>query len=253
MKLENKVAIVTGASSGIGKAIALGFAREGADIAVGYNSSRDKAQSVAEQIRAMGRRAITFQMDVASMEDAQRFLDMTMNAFGKVDILVNNAGARLPAAIDECPPELYRRCVDSNLRGLFAAVKAVTPIMIKNGGGKIINISSLSAIRSCYQDRIGYCSTKRGIEAMTRAMAVELGPYRIFVNSIAPGTIATNMGGYTAVFTEELVKERNKWIPLRCRGTTDQMIGPAVFLASADSDYVTGTCMVVDGGWSVSE
>ena len=116
MKLENKVAIVTGASNGIGKAIALGFAREGADIAVGYNSSRDKAESVAEQIRAMGRRAITFQMDVASMEDAQRFVDMTMNAFGKVDILVNNAGARLPAAIDECPPELYRRCLPRSKR-----------------------------------------------------------------------------------------------------------------------------------------
>ena len=253
MKLKDKVAIVTGASEGIGKAIAIGYAKEGADVAVGYNRSKDKAEHVAEEIRALGRRAIIFQLEIAIMEDAQRVVDTTMEAFGRVDILVNNAGARLPAAVDECPPELYRQCVDSNLRGLFATVKAVTPIMIRQGGGKIINITSLAGIRSCYHERIGYTSTKRGGEAMTRAMAAELGQYKIYVNTIAPGTIATNKGGLKAAFTDDLTVERNKWIPLHFRAETDLMVGPAVFLASADSDYVTGSCLVVDGGWSSAE
>lgn len=254
MKLENKVAIVTGASEGIGKGIALGYAKEGADVAVGYNRSKDKAEAVAEQIRALGRRAITFQLEIARWEDAQRMVDETMAAFGRVDVLVNNAGARLPAPVDECPPEVYRECVNSNLRGLFAAVKAVTPIMIKEGGGKIIHISSLSGIRSCYQERIGYTSTKRGIFSMTRAMAAELGVHKIYVNTIAPGSFSTNMGGLGNIFNNpDLVNDRVKWIPLRFRADIDLMSGPAVFLASADSDYVTGEVLVVDGGWSIIE
>ncbi len=253
MKLKDKAAIVTGASDGIGKAIAIGYAQEGADVAVGYNRSKDKAEQVAEEIRALGRKAVVFRLEIAEMEDAQKMVDEAVDAFDRVDILVNNAGARLPAAIDECPPDLYRQCVNSNLRGVFAAVKAVTPVMIKNGGGKIINITSLADIRSAYHNRIGYTSTKRGMESMTRAMAAELGTYHIYVNSIAPGSFATNMGGLKAAFTDELVKERNKWIPLHFRADTQLMVGPAVFLASADSDYVTGSCLVVDGGWSIVE
>lgn len=249
MRLINKVAIVTGASNGIGKEIALGFAREGADVAVGYANGKARAEAVVAEIEAMGRRAITFQMDIAKAEDAQRVVDETMEAFGRVDILVNNAGSRDPAPVDECPPEVYHNAVNSNLRGLFTAVKAVTPIMIKQGGGKIINVSSLLGLRNCNAGRIGYCSTKRGIEAMTRAMAAELGPYHIYVNSIAPGTIETNMGGLGALFTDEVVRERSKYIPLRFRGAPEMLVGPALFLASADSDYVTGTCVIVDGGW----
>lgn len=144
MKLKDKAAIVTGASDGIGKAIAIGYAQEGADVAVGYNRSKDKAEQVAEEIRALGRKAVVFRLEIAEMEDAQKMVDEAVDAFDRVDILVNNAGARLPAAIDECPPDLYRQCVNSNLRGVFAAVKAVTPVMIKNGGGKIINIKIIN-------------------------------------------------------------------------------------------------------------
>lgn len=250
MRLKDKVAIVTGASNGIGREIALGFAREGAKVAVGYANGKDRAQAVADQIREMGGEATIFQMDIAKPEDAERVVNETMAAFKHIDILVNNAGARDPAPIDECDPEIYRHAVDSNLRGLFAAVKAVIPIMKEQGGGKIINVSSLLGLRNCNAGRIGYCSTKRGIEAMTRAMAAELGQYHIYVNSIAPGTIETNMGGHKAMFTDEVVKERSKYIPLRFRGTPDMLVGPALFLASSDSDYVTGTCVVVDGGWN---
>ena len=249
MRLENKVAIITGASNGIGREIALGFAREGANVAVGYAGGKERAEAVAAQIREMGRQATVFQMDIAKPEDAQRVVDETMAAFGRIDILVNNAGSRDPAPVDECTPEVYHHAVDSNLRGLFAAVKAVTSIMIKEGGGKIINVSSLLGLRNCNAGRIGYCSTKRGIEAMTRAMAAELGPHHIYVNSIAPGTIETNMGGLGALFTDEVIKERSKFIPLRFRGEPEMLVGPALFLASSDSDYVTGTCVIVDGGW----
>ena len=249
MRLENKVAIITGASNGIGREIALGFAREGANVAVGYAGGKERAEAVAAQIREMGRQATVFQMDIAKPEDAQRVVDETMAAFGRIDILVNNAGSRDPAPVDECTPGVYHHAVDSNLRGLFAAVKAVTPIMIKEGGGKIINVSSLLGLRNCNAGRIGYCSTKRGIEAMTRAMAAELGPNHIYVNSIAPGTIETNMGGLGALFTDEVIKERSKFIPLRFRGEPEMLVGPALFLASSDSDYVTGTCVIVDGGW----
>ena len=122
MRLENKVAIITGASNGIGREIALGFAREGANVAVGYAGGKERAEAVAAQIREMGRQATVFQMDIAKPEDAQRVVDETMAAFGRIDILVNNAGSRDPAPVDECTPEVYHHAVDSNLRGLFAAV-----------------------------------------------------------------------------------------------------------------------------------
>lgn len=250
MKLEGKVAIVTGASNGIGRSIALGFAKEGANVAVGYNSNADNARKVVEEIEALGRKGIIFRADIATTEDNEKMVEETVEAFGRVDILVNNAGARDQAPIMEASPELWEHAVDSNLRGLFWAMKAVTPYMIKQGGGKIINISSLQGCRPCNPQRIAYTSTKRGVIAMTRAAAAELGPYKIYVNCISPGTIETNMGGLKAQFTPEVIAQRCQYIPLRYRAKPEAIIGPATFLASSDSDYVTGVNLVVDGGWN---
>lgn len=253
MKLKGKVAIVTGASNGIGKAIALGFAKEGANVAVGYNSNREKAQEVVDIIESYGRKGIVFNADIAKIEDNQRMVDETLAAFGQVDILVNNAGARAHGALLDCTPEIWEQGVDSNLRGIFWAMKAVAPIMIKQGGGKIINISSLQGVRQCNPERTAYCATKTGLISMTKAAAVELGQYNICVNAIAPGTIETNMGGMTSLFTPEVIAERCKYIPLRYRAKPDAIVGPTIFLASEDSDYVTGVNLLVDGGWCAAD
>ncbi|NLW90666.1 MAG: glucose 1-dehydrogenase [Syntrophomonadaceae bacterium] len=253
MKLEGKVAIVTGAGSGIGRAIALGFAREGASIAVADINMTSAAETVS-QIEAYDRgKGIAVKLDIAKIEDNQQMVDETVKAFGRVDILVNNAGLRNQGSLFNCTPEIWEHAVDGNLRGLFWAMKAVTPIMIKQGMGKIINISSLQGVRQCNPDRTAYCSTKTGLISLTRAAAVELGPYNICVNAISPGTIETNMGGLTTLFTPEVIAERCKYIPLRYRAKPEALIGPALFLASDDSDYVTGINMVVDGGWCASD
>ncbi|NLW92603.1 MAG: glucose 1-dehydrogenase [Syntrophomonadaceae bacterium] len=252
MKLKGKVAIVTGAGRGIGRAIALGFAREGASVAVANINMTNAAETVS-QIEAYGGKGIAVKLDIAKVEDNQQMVDETVKAFGRVDILVNNAGVRNQASLFDCTPELWEHAVDANLRGLFWAMKAVTPYMIKQGKGKIINISSLQGVRQCNPDRTAYCSTKAGIISMARAAAVELGPYNICVNTISPGTIETNMGGLKTLFTPEIIAERCKYIPLRYRATPDALIGPAIFLASDDSDYVTGVNMLVDGGWCASD
>jgi NAD(P)-dependent dehydrogenase (short-subunit alcohol dehydrogenase family) len=252
MRLEGKVAIVTGASSGIGKAIALGFAKEGAAIAVADINLTGAAETVAE-IEACGSKGIAINLDIAKVEDNQRMVDETMAAFGRIDILVNNAGTRDQAALFDCTPEIWEHAIDANLRGLFWAMKAVAPIMLKQGKGKIINIASLQGIRQCNPSRTAYCSTKTGLISMTRAVATELGPHNICVNAISPGTIETNMGGMTSLFTPEVIAQRCKYIPLRYRAKPDALVGPAIFLASDDSDYVTGVNILVDGGWCATD
>lgn len=243
MRLQGKAAVITGGANGIGRAIALAYAREGARVTI---LDRDpKGAETADEIRRAGGRAAFVQVDVSDREA----LTAAIQNAGQVDILVTSAAILEKRSILESSMEDFDRTMDTNIHGVMNAVQAVIPGMKAQGGGKIINVSSLLGLRNCNAGRIGYCSTKRGIEAMTRAMAAELGPHHIYVNSIAPGTIETNMGGLGALFTDEVIRERSKYIPLRFRGEPEMLVGPALFLASSDSDYVTGTCVIVDGGW----
>lgn len=251
MRLKEKVAIVTGASSGIGKAIALGFAKEGAIVNVCYYGHEENAAKVLEEIRTIGSDGMICRVDIASKEDCEKMVAATVEKYGRLDILVNNAGARDQAPIMEVTSELWKHAIDSNLGGVFWSTRAAAAQMIKQEeGGAIINIASLQGVRPCNDQRTAYCTTKRGIIVMTRAAAAELGKYRIRVNAISPGTIATNMGGMASMFTDEVIQERCKYIPLRYRGAAEELVGPAVFLASGESSYVTGQNLIVDGGWS---
>ncbi len=250
MKLKGRCAIVTGASNGIGRAIAFALAAEGANVAVGYYSNPGKAADVAEEIKTKYHvDAITFQADIANLDDIERMIEDTVTAFGRLDILVNNAGARDQAPLSEVTPGLWEHAVNSNLKGILWGIRKAAPYMEKQGKGSIINISSAQGIRPCNLSRTCYCSTKRGLLSLTAAAAAELGPKNIRVNAISPGTIETDMGGLKGQFTPELIAERCKHIPLRYRGKPEEVALPAVFLASDDSSYITGINLPVDGGW----
>ena len=253
MRLKDKIAIVTGASSGIGKAIAIGFAKEGANVTVCYYGHPENAREVVKEIRKNGSDGIICKVDISKKEEIEKMVEKTFTTFGRIDILVNNAGARDQAPIMEVTPELWQHAVNSNLGGTFWAIKAATAIMVKQGNGKIINIASIQGCRPCNDLRTAYCSTKRGVLAMTRAAAVELGPSNICVNAISPGTVATNMGGMKELFTTSIIEERCRYIPLGYRGMPEELIGPAVFLASEESRYITGTNLIVDGGWCAAD
>lgn len=251
MRLEGKTALVTGASNGIGRAIAIGFAKEGADVAIGYYEHPENADEVLEIVKSYGRKGYTFHVDIAVREENEKMIEEAVERFGRLDILMNNAGVRDVAPLHEVTKSLWDHAVGANLGGLFAAAKAAAPHMIKQGKGKIINIASLNGIRQSNTERSAYCTTKTGIIGMTKALAAELGPYHICVNAISPGSIETNMGGLKGQYTQALVAEREKYIPMRYRAKPDVIVGPAIFLASDDADYVTGVNLPVDGGWSV--
>ena len=231
-------------------------------VVVGYGWC---SRGIAMRAAALGAKVIVTEIDpVKAMEAKMDGYDvMTMDKAAPLgDIFVTATGCKHTITVPHMMKMKDRAIltnaghfnVEIDMAGLEAA--AVKSEEMRNNiigytleNGKIINVSSLLGLRNCNAGRIGYCSTKRGIEAMTRAMAAELGPHHIYVNSIAPGTIETNMGGLGALFTDEVIRERSKYIPLRFRGEPEMLVGPALFLASSDSDYVTGTCVIVDGGW----
>lgn len=249
-KLEGKVAIVTGAGTGIGRAIAVGYAKEGADIIAVYSSSRQGAEDTQAMIEAEGKKAVLVQCDQSKPEDITRMVKEAYDAYGRIDVVVNNASARDAAPLFEYTVELWDHCINTNLRAMFLIAKEVAPIMMKQGSGHIINVTSNMGIRPSLSPRAAYGSTKSGIIALTASLAEELGPYGVFVNALAPGTIATNIGGLAAQVTSDVVKKRIANIPLRRRGDAEDMVGPAIFLACEDSQYVDGITLLADGGWT---
>ena len=249
-RLEGKVAIITGAGTGIGRAIAVGYAREGADISIVYSSSRAGAEETLKMVEAEGKKGLLVQCDQSKPEDITRMIKETYDAFGHIDVVVNNASARDAAPLFEYTVELWDHCINTNLRAMFLVMKEVAPIMIKQGKGHIINVTSNMGIRPSLKPRAAYGSTKSGIIALTASAAEELGPYGIYVNALAPGTIATNIGGLAATITNDIVKKRIANIPVRRRGVAEDMVGPAIFLASDDCAYVDGVTLLADGGWT---
>ncbi len=242
-RFENQVVIVTGAGHGIGRAVAERFAAEGARVAVN-DVSEARAAEVAE---AIGSQAVAAHCDVSSKAAIDAMFDMVLARFGRLDVLVNNAG-NIHAArhVLEADEAWWDNLLDVNLKGSFLCALRAAHIMVKQGGGVIISMSSGGATKA-HRGNVAYDASKGGIEAMTRAMALDLAPYGVRVNAVVPGLIRT----YD--LTEEDALERGKVVPLGRLGTPEDLAGPTVFLATEDARYITGACLVVDGGVLVQQ
>jgi 3-oxoacyl-[acyl-carrier protein] reductase len=244
-RLEGKVAIVTGSSRGIGKAIAERFAEEGAKVTVNYVSNARDADQVANAIRHSGGEAISVAADVSSAADVTRLVRQTVDAFGRVDILVNNAGVMYTQPVLETTEDEWDRTIDVNLKGAYLCSKEVAPLMLEQRGGTIIMMSSNSGLYHPSAMRFTeYVVSKAGMNGLTKALALALGP-QISVNAICPGWIKTDMVADTDPEVEERILNETA---LRRWGTPDDIAGAAIFLASNEASFITGELLIVAGG-----
>lgn len=242
--LTGKTALVTGATRGIGRAIALKFAAEGADIAFTYRSQHEAAASLVEEIEALGVRAKAYPSDAASFEDAHKVVEDVKEVFGRIDILVNNAGITKDGLMMRMDEAQWDAVIDTNLKSAFNFIHACTPIMARQRCGSIINMSSVVGL-SGNAGQCNYSASKAGLIGLAKSIAKEMGPRGIRANCIAPGFIATDM---TEALPENLRQEWEKQIPLRRGGTPEDVANTALFLASDLSGYVTGQVINCCGG-----
>ena len=243
-RLATKVAIVTGAASGIGLGIARLFIKEGAKVI--FSDINRSGKAAADSV---GKNAIFIECDISNAESVKNLVAKTVQAFGRIDILINNAGIVHQKPISETSDEDWNAVIDTNLKGPFLLTREVLPTFEKNGKGKIVNIASIAGIIG-YENLSAYCASKGGIIAMTRSLAIEFAPKKINVNCICPGAIKTGM---TKVIEENetMLKQTLMSIPAGRIGDPIDIANAALYLASDESDYVTGASIVVDGGWSV--
>ncbi|MDH5440169.1 MAG: SDR family oxidoreductase [Candidatus Bathyarchaeota archaeon] len=255
IKLVGKVAIVTGGGKGIGRAISLTFAREGADVSLAARST-DLMEEVAREIRAMGRRALVNTTDITKIDQVDKMAKRTHEEFGRIDILVNNSGIAGPTAyVHEITPEEWDETFNVNLRGAFLCCRAVVPIMIKQGGGRIINIASMTGKRPLPM-RTPYCATKLGLIGFTRSLASELGKFNINANAICPGAVqgpriervVRNAAEAEGTTEEEIRRRFVSPSPLGRMVSADDVARLAVFLASDASKNITGQDVNVTAG-----
>lgn len=244
MKLEGKIALVTGASRGIGREIAIQLAKEGANVAVNYSGSEARANEVVQEIISMGREAFAVQCDVSNAESVTEMVKQTIERFGSLDILVNNAGITRDNLIMRMKEDEWDDVINTNLKGVFLCTKAVTRQMMKQKSGRIINISSIVGV-SGNAGQANYVAAKSGVIGLTKTTAKELAPRGITVNAIAPGFITTDM---TDKLTEEIQTGMLKLIPLAKFGEPKDIANVVTFLAADDSRYITGQTIHVDGG-----
>lgn len=251
MRLKGKVVLVTGSSSGIGKGIALNFAKEGANVIVNYHKRVESAHEVAREIKRLGREAIVVKADVSSADEVSNMVSIGWEKFGKIDILVNNSGITRRCSLIETELEQWNDILNVNLTGVYLCSQAVAKKMVQDGiYGKIINISSINS----YQVEVNrgpYNASKGGVNALTRSLAVELGPHHINVNAIAFGNIAGTNIDSEFLMNKDIVTGIIARTPLRYIGTVEDCVGPALFLATDDSKYVQGEIIVVDGGMTI--
>ncbi|RIW36377.1 3-oxoacyl-[acyl-carrier-protein] reductase [Bacillus salacetis] len=244
MNLEGKTALVTGASRGIGREIALELARQGANVAVNYAGSEAKANEVTDEIKAMGRDAFAIQCNVADSESVQTMIKETISHFGSLDILVNNAGITRDNLLMRMKEDEWDEVINTNLKGVFLCTKAVSRQMMKQRSGRIINISSIVGV-SGNPGQANYVAAKSGVIGLTKTSARELAARSITVNAVAPGFISTDM---TDELSEDVKTEMLKGIPLSRFGEAKDIAKVVSFLASEDSTYMTGQTLHVDGG-----
>jgi 3-oxoacyl-[acyl-carrier protein] reductase len=242
--LEKKAAIVTGASRGIGKAIALSLAEQGANIVVNYAGNEEKANEVVDQIKSLGREAFAYKADVSNPNDVQAMVKETIEKFGSIDILVNNAGITKDNLLMRMKETEWDEVININLKGVFNCTKAVTRQMMKQRSGRIINVSSIVGV-SGNPGQANYVAAKAGVIGLTKSSAKELASRNITVNAVAPGFITTDM---TDKLSEDVQKEMLSVIPLARFGEPEDISGVVAFLASDKSGYITGQTINIDGG-----
>jgi 3-oxoacyl-[acyl-carrier protein] reductase len=243
--LDGRVAVITGASRGIGRAIALYFAEEGARVVVNYNSSEKEALATLDQIKAKGGESISVEADVSRYPDVRRIVDTTTKKYGRLDILVNNAGILVAKDVLATSEDEWDRTIDINLKGAYLCSKEVAPIMLKQEKGKIINISSNSGLYHPSAMRFTeYVVSKAGMNGLTKALALRLGPY-VTVNAICPGWIKTEMVDQTDPEVERSILEETA---LKRYGKPEEVAASALFLASDAADFITGELLIVAGG-----
>ncbi|HUL31583.1 MAG TPA: SDR family NAD(P)-dependent oxidoreductase [Thermodesulfobacteriota bacterium] len=246
MRLKGKVALITGSSRGIGKEIAKGFAKEGADIIVN-GRMLEKAKPVAKEIEGLGVRTMAIGADVSSSQEVNGMAEEAVKAFGRIDLLVNNAGVNpFILEAEKIKEEGWDQVLDVNLKGVFLCCQAVGKKMIQQGGGRIINISSTAGMIG-EQGFLPYCVSKAGVMTLTRILAYEWSRYNISVNAIAPGLIAGGMNA-PILNKEILVSGLTQQIPVKRFASSEEIVKVVLFLASDDSSYINGTTIVADGG-----
>ncbi|SFD81419.1 3-oxoacyl-[acyl-carrier-protein] reductase [Lentibacillus persicus] len=242
--LSGKSALVTGASRGIGRAIALELAKQGANVAVNYAGSEDKAQAVVEEIKQFGVKSFKIQANVADEKETKAMVKEVVSEFDSVDILVNNAGINRDNLIMRMKEDEFDQVIDTNLKGVFQCIKAVSRQMMKQRGGRIINVSSVVGV-SGNAGQANYTAAKAGVIGLTKSTAKEFASRNILVNAVAPGFITTDM-------TDELTHEQKEgmlsMIPLEKLGEPEDVARVVRFLASEDAKYITGQTINIDGG-----
>ncbi len=255
--LEGKVALITGASRGIGRATAIGLAEAGADVVVSSRKLPD-LEKVAEEIREKGRKALPIAAHMGRLDQIKSLVEKIMKEFGRIDILVNNAGTS-PAmtTVLEAEERLWDSVINLNLKGLYFMSQAVAREMKAKGGGSIINIASIDGFRPQYMIGI-YSISKAAVVMATKSMAYELAPYNIRVNAVAPGFVETKLlnSTWSHLSDDQAQKEIDSWknqIPLKRFGQPDEMAGAMIFLASDASSYMTGETIIIDGGELISK
>lgn len=244
MKLKDKIAIVTGAGRGIGRAVALDLAHEGAKVVVNYSRSADAAEQVVHEIVTAGGEAVAMQADVAQSAQVDALVSATLERFGRIDILVNNAGITRDKLILRMTEEDWDAVLDTNLKGAFLCVKAVAPRMVKQKGGIIVNIGSVIG-KVGQAGQVNYSSSKSGLIGLTKSVAKELGSRNIRVNAVAPGYVETDM---TQVLKEEHREAVMKQVPLGRLGRCEDIAQVVTFLCSEAAAYIQGEVISVDGG-----
>ncbi|MCU0665691.1 MAG: 3-oxoacyl-[acyl-carrier-protein] reductase [Candidatus Omnitrophica bacterium] len=248
MLFKDKTAIVTGASRGIGKAIALMLSKEGANVAFNYLKSKGEADSLKEQIEKTGGKALSLQLDIREFDKAKELIEKTKARFGGLDILVNNAGITIDKALMMMAPDDWKQVVDTNLGGVFNVTRNAIITFLKQKKGDIVNVSSVSGVIGLPR-QTNYSASKAGIIGFTKALAKEVAAYNIRVNAVAPGFIKTDM---VAGIKEEHKEEIIKHIPLARFGEVEDVAKAVKFLLSKDASFITGQTIIIDGGLSIN-
>ena len=247
MRLQGKVAIVTGSTKGIGRAVAIGYAEEGANVIV-CGRSEDLAKSLAEELSKKGKKAVALRLDVTSADSVNQVVAQVVKQFGRIDILVNNAGiSPIWKRAEDTDKEAWDQIIATNLTGAFLCAQAVGKVMIKQKSGKIINMTSVGG-KVALPRLVAYCASKAGIISLTQVLAAEWAQHNILVNAIGPSYVETEftagLRGNERIYDE--LKNKNL---LKRFARPEEVVGAAIFLASDESNYITGQTIFVDGGW----